>query len=140
MKKESASFFCIRFGLKLEVMIPFVLADGGGRTSNAFWLSLIAAMLVAVFNNWFEELLTVLRSRQRRFLMSVIFGLIVTASFSALLIWWKIDGMLINPVASYGIGRTLFVIGALIIAWRIAFIAADETSTRNENHHLEAGG
>src|SRR2546430_3295089 len=79
MKKENHPFWCTRFGLKLEVMIPFVLAYGGG-SSGAFDQGFLAAILLAVLNTAFERLLCSAQERMKRFFLSLTSGLVVVRS------------------------------------------------------------
>src|SRR2546430_9317422 len=111
MKKENHPFWCTRFGLKLEVMIPFVLAYGGG-SSGAFDQGFFAAILLAVLNTAFERLLCSAQERMKRFFLSLTSGLVVVLICSGLLIWWKLAGTLVNPIAYFGSGRTSLAIGS----------------------------
>jgi len=114
MKKENYPFWCTRFGLKLEVMIPFVLAYGGG-SSGAFDQGFFAAILLAVLNTAFERLLCSTQERMKRFFMSLTSGLVVVLICSGLLIWWKLGGTLVNPIAYFGSGRTSLAIGSRLL-------------------------
>ncbi len=136
MKKENYPFWCTRFGLKLEVMIPFVLAYGGG-SSGAFDQGFFAAILLAVLNTAFERLLCSAQERMKRFFMSLTSGLVVVLICSGLLIWWKLGGTLVNPIAYFGSGRTSLAIGSLIVSWRLALLMADESLGRRENRRRE---
>ena len=136
MKKENHPFWCTRFGLKLEVMIPFVLAYGGG-SSGAFDQGFFAAILLAVLNTAFERLLCSAQERMKRFFMSLTSGLVVVLICSGLLIWWKLGGTLVNPIAYFGSGRTSLAIGSLIVSWRLALLMADESLGRRENRRRE---
>ena len=136
MKKENHPFWCTRFGLKLEVMIPFVLAYGGG-SSGAFDQGFFAAILLAVLNTVFERLLCSAQERMKRFFMSLTSGLVVVLICSGLLIWWKLGGTLVNPIAYFGSGRTSLAIGSLIVSWRLALLMADESLGRRENRRRE---
>lgn len=136
MKKENYPFWCTRFGLKLEVMIPFVLAYGGG-SSGAFEQGFFAAILLAVLNTAFERLLCSAQERMKRFFMSLTSGLVVVLICSGLLIWWKLGGTLVNPIAYFGSGRTSLAIGSLIVSWRLALLMADESLGRRENRRRE---
>jgi len=138
MKKENYPFWCTRFGLKLEVMIPFVLAYGGG-SSGAFDQGFFAAILLAVLNTVFERLLCSAQERMKRFFMSLTSGLVVVLICSGLLIWWKLGGTLVNPIAYFGSGRTSLAIGSLIVSWRLALLMADESLGRRENRRRETG-
>ncbi|HXT41594.1 MAG TPA: hypothetical protein VN887_16425 [Candidatus Angelobacter sp.] len=138
MQKPIDPYLCIRFCLKLEIMLPFVFFDGGGGTSDAFGQSLFAAVVVAVLNNWFEHRLCTVEHLNKRFLLSATFTPLVLVTYSGLLIWWKTHEMLRNPIAYYGIVRTLLVTGILVIGWRTAALAADDSSARNRNRRLEA--
>jgi len=136
MKKENYPFWCTRFGLKLEVMIPFVLAYVGG-SSGAFDQGFFAAILLAVLNTAFERLLCSTQERMKRFFMSLTSGLVVVLICSGLLIWWKLGGTLVNPIAYFGSGRTSLTIGFLIVCWRLALLMADESLGRRENRRRE---
>ena len=153
MKKENHPFWCTRFGLKLEVMIPFVLAYGGG-SSGAFEQGFFAAILLAVLNTAFERLLCSAQERMKRFFLSLTSGLVVVLICSrfflsltsglvvvlicsGLLIWWKLGGTLVNPIAYFGSGRTSLAIGSLIVSWRLALLMADESLGRRENRRRE---
>ncbi len=138
MKKENHPFWCTRFGLKLEVMIPFVLAYGGG-SSGAFEQGFFAAILLAVLNTAFERWLGSAQERMKRFFLSLTSGLVVVLICSGLLIWWKLGGTLVNPIAYFGSGRTSLTIGFLIVSWRLALLMADESLGRRESRRREAG-
>lgn len=138
MKKENHPFWCTRFGLKLEVMIPFVLAYGGG-SSGAFEQGFFAAILLAVLNTAFERWLGSAQERMKRFFLSLTSGLVVVLICSGLLIWWKLGGTLVNPIAYFGSGRTSLTIGFLIVSWRLALLMADESLGRRDNRRREAG-
>src|SRR5947208_14872705 len=131
MKKENHPFWCARFGLKLEVMIPFVLAYGGG-SSGAFDQGFFAAILLAVLNTVFERLLCSTEERMKRFFMSLTSGLVVVLICSGLLIWWKLSGTLVNPIAYFGSGGTALVIGSLLVSWRLGLVMADDARGRRE--------
>ena len=117
--------------MKVEVMLPFVLADGGG-TTGAFWHSLILALLLAVINTSFERVLCVMQSRSKRFLASAVLGLAVALICACLLAWWKAHGMLRNPIAAYGVASTALVIGAVIFVFRLGLLAVDESERKVE--------
>src|SRR5256885_17242213 len=129
MKKENNPFWCTRFGLKLEVMLPFLLAYAGG-SSGAFDEGFLAAILLAVLNTWCERWLSSAQERKKRFFVSLTFGLVVIVICSGLLVGWKIRGTLVSPIAYYGSGRTSLVIGSMIVGWRLAFLMVDESSAR----------
>src|SRR5437667_12568563 len=97
-------FWCTRCVLKLELTVPFVLADGGGA-AGAFGQSLVVALCLGVVNTTFEWFLAQLPNRRKRFVVSGVLGLIIVAVYSALLVWWKSQEMLRNPIAMYGIGN-----------------------------------
>ncbi len=112
--------------------MPFVLADGGG-SPGSFGQSLIVAVLLAILNNSFEQRLPTLKSRRIRLFASCIFGLLVVAVYSAMLVLWKTQGILRNPIATYGVVPTIIAIGGFIVLARLTCLAVDESSKKGAN-------
>jgi hypothetical protein len=132
MKKVSDPLWSTRIGLKFEVMIPFILLDGAGGTAGAFGQSLIAAMFVAVLNTSSEQLICSVPTRRSRFLVSIVSGVISVAIYSGLIIWWDAHKALRDPIAYYGAGRTLLVIGVFVFLVRLVCMVADGPPSRGD--------
>ncbi len=118
-----------RFGLKLEVFIPFILADGGGALGT-FSHALVVGFATVIINSVAEDYFTK-AARRRRYVSTLVSGLIIVALNGAMLYWWTSNRMLRNPIASYGPTATIIVTGITVLGIRLGLMFADDTSEKS---------
>ncbi len=125
---NGARWVATRFGLKLEIFIPFMLADGGG-TLGTFWHALVIAFATVVINTVAEDVFT-RAPGVRRYAYAAVFGLMIVALNGGMLYWWDAQRMLRDPIASYGVTVTVIVTGVAVIGLRLGLMFADDSSRK----------
>jgi len=130
-KPLSASLWCVRFELKFEMILPFVLWEGSGNP-GAVGLCYLVSILMAVINGIYENYLVTATIPNAIYLKSVWAGLIVALLNIGLLIFWSAQGLLGNPIGHYGVGLSGLTLALLIVGFRLISLLGDRVPIRNQ--------
>jgi hypothetical protein len=114
--------WALRFCLKIEVCIPFILADGARQRVEHEVILVVAATILV--NNLVEGFL-MMRSGLKAYAYAVAAGVPIIGGNAFMLYWWYFKGFLEGPIALYGVGTTICIISIYIAISRCLSVWSD---------------